>query len=98
MRHAHPTAADLMGGPVVGDEQVCFEVWGSRPSDERSAAEARRLCHYDWRSEAPCDRPGALGKCWDPAITHWWYPSSTVKSADDVKNVCEERGLEFSEP
>jgi hypothetical protein len=95
MRRGHPTAADLFGGPVTGDEQVCFELSGMR-SEASAAQEAHRVCHYEW-SETRCSRSGVLAGCRDSGFTEWWYPSSAIRSADDVKEACELRGLEFIE-
>jgi hypothetical protein len=98
MRRGHPSAAELSGGPVHGDEKVCVELWdGTRSASPTHAAQARHLCHDDW-SEGPCGHAGALGKCWTPSVIHWWYPSSTIRTADDVKDACEERGLDFGQP
>jgi hypothetical protein len=89
------------GSPRLGvaeDQHACLEFtsdrsWGG-PAD---AEAARALCHDAW-SERACDRAGVVGGCRPSAgRTFWYYRSSTIHSASDMVQTCEDE-LEVVRP
>jgi hypothetical protein len=89
--------ADLESRPVAGDERVCLEISGSDPS-AIAIEEARHLCHHAWAAGSACDRSAALGACTTSVFTYWYYPSRTLRSADDVGKACASGGMRVGQP
>jgi hypothetical protein len=76
-------SCDMRGG--LGETQICMDLTEINPRVEQICSSDE---NYKLARGKGCDTKESLGGCASPRTITWYYPSSEMKSADDVKKKC----------
>jgi hypothetical protein len=77
-----PHRSDVVAScDMRGYEEICMDLTSVN-------AKVEVICSKYTLTKAPCERRGAVGGCGTPNIITWYYPSSKVSTASDVKKKC----------
>src|SRR5262245_2155330 len=82
---------DSSSSACAADSNLCVEIFIGGEAD----------CNGLYFPDAACPA-GALGGCHQDLLPdeqvreiQWWYESATLKTAEDVQAMCDERGLTY---